>query len=219
MLDAHGRLAHGGFVVEDGTVVEVGPHAAHDERIDLGERVLLPGAVDPHVHFRDPGHPEKEDFRSGTRAAALGGVTTVMDMPNTDPPVFSRDVLERKQRIAEERALVDFGLYAGLDAEGRATSMFSHATAVKIYLGATTGNLLVRQRTVLRHALEAAARAGRTVAVHCESQDCIERHAHLAHDDDFQSHARSRPPACEAEAIRDLATAAVKSTNVVVETP
>jgi len=67
MLDARGELARGGFVMEAGRIVE---GDRHDATFDLGELVLLPGAIDPHVHFRDPGHPEKEDFATGTRAAA-----------------------------------------------------------------------------------------------------------------------------------------------------
>jgi dihydroorotase len=78
---------------------------------------------------------------------------------------------------------------------------------MKVYLGATTGNLLVRDMALVRRALEAAARAGRTVAFHTESQGCLDRHAHLA-DDTYPSHARSRPPVCEAEAIQALVAAA-----------
>jgi dihydroorotase len=72
---------------------------------------VLPGAIDVHVHFRDPGYPHKEDFASGTAAAAFGGVTTVFDMPNTVPPTGTREVLAAKHEIAAAKAHVDFGLY------------------------------------------------------------------------------------------------------------
>ena len=207
LVAADGTLARGTVAIQDGRIQQVGGAVAARETLDFGDRVLLPGAVDPHVHFRDPGHPEKEDFGSGTRAAALGGVTTVMDMPNTVPPTFTPAAFDDKLARARAKAVVDFGLYCGLDAAGASLPLLDRAAAMKIYLGATTGDLLVRDMGLVRRALEAAARAGRTVTVHAESQECLDRHAHLA-GDDYPSHAAARPPACEAEAIRALAEAA-----------
>ena len=202
-----GRIERGGFAVKEGRIVEVGPHVKGARTLDVGDRLVVPGAIDPHVHFRDPGAPEKEDFASGTRAAALGGVTTVLDMPNTSPPTFTRDALSQKLAIAREKACVDFGLHLGLDANGDSLSLLPDATSMKVYLGATTGNLLVRDMQLVRRALVAAAKARRTVAFHTESQGCLDRHAHLA-DDSYPSHARSRPPVCEREAIEALREAA-----------
>lgn len=207
LLQADGTLARGKVAIKDGRIAQVGGIASARETLDVGDRVILPGAIDPHVHFRDPGHPEKEDFGSGTRAAALGGVTTVMDMPNTVPPTFTDAAFDDKLARARSKAVVDFGLYAGLDAHGTSLPLLDRAAAMKIYLGATTGDLLVREMGLVRRALEAAARAGRTVAVHAESQDCLERHAHLL-GDDYPSHSAGRPDVCEAEAIRALAEAA-----------
>src|SRR5581483_182574 len=185
---ADGRIARGSFGVRDGRVVPATEDAA--QVLDFGDLLVVPGAIDPHVHFRDPGAPQKEDFGSGTRAAALGGVTTVMDMPNTNPPVFTRAALEDKLARARAKAHVDFGLYAGLDEKGEALSILREASAVKVYLGATTGHLLVRDPDLVRRALVAAAAAGRTVAFHAESQACLERHAH-ALDDSYPSHAHA----------------------------
>ena len=202
-----GRIEQGGFTVKDGRVHGLRADADAERTLDFGERLVVPGAIDPHVHFRDPGHPQKEDFQSGTAAAALGGVTTVMDMPNTSPPTFTREALEDKMARAAAKAHVDFGLHAGLDEKGEALAILGRATSLKVYLGATTGHLLVRDMDLVRRALVEAARTGRTVAFHAESQACLERHAHLA-DDTFPSHSDSRPPACEAEAIRALVAAA-----------
>ena len=201
-----GRIAPGGFSVKDGRIVAMRADGPAERALDFGDLLVVPGAVDPHVHFRDPGHPEKEDFASGTRAAALGGVTTVLDMPNTVPPTFTREAFDDKLARASAKAHVDFGLYAGLDERGESLSLLPVASAMKVYLGATTGNLLVRDTGVVRRALAEAARHGRTVTFHAESQACLERHAHLA-DDSFESHSASRPPACEAEALRDVVAA------------
>lgn len=202
-----GRIAKGAFSVRDGRILAVGPDARGERVLDFGDGLVAPGAIDPHVHFRDPGAPAKEDFASGTQAAALGGVTTVLDMPNTSPPTFTAEALEQKLATARAKACVDFGLHAGLDEEGHSIALLPRATSMKVYLGATTGHLLVRDMDLVRRALLAAADCGRTVVFHAESQACLDRHAHLA-DDSFPSHAASRPPACEAEAIRGIVAAA-----------
>lgn len=202
-----GRIAPGGFAVRGGRIVEVGPQLAGVRGIDFGDRLVVPGAIDPHVHFRDPGHPEKEDFASGTKAAALGGVTTVLDMPNTVPPTFTREALEDKLARASAKSHVDFGLHIGLDEKGGSLALLPDATSMKVYLGATTGNLLVRDMALVRRALEEAARARRTVVFHAESQACLDRHAGLA-TDEYPTHADARPAECEADAIRDIIVAA-----------
>lgn len=202
-----GRIEGGGFALKAGRIVEVGAHLAGARMLDFGERLVVPGAIDPHVHFRDPGHPEKEDFASGTKAAALGGVTTVLDMPNTVPATLTREALEDKLERARAKACVDFGLHVGLDEKGASLDLLRDATSMKVYLGATTGHLLVRDMALVKRALQAAASAGRTVAFHAESQACLDRHAD-ALTDAFPSHADARPPECEEESIRSIAQAA-----------
>ena len=101
--------------IEEGRIVKVGRDLGSARKeIDLGDSLLLPGIIDGHVHFRDPGNTEKEDFRSGSEAAVRGGVTTVVDMPNNDPPIKTPDLFKRKKRIASEKSLVNFALYAGI---------------------------------------------------------------------------------------------------------
>lgn len=207
LLHPDGRLAKGAFSVRGGRILAVGPEARGARELDFGDRLVVPGAVDPHVHFRDPGAPAKEDFASGTKAAALGGVTTVLDMPNTSPPTFTPEAFEEKLDIARRKACVDFGIHAGLDEQGHSIALLPRATSMKVYLGATTGHLLVRDMDLVRRALVAAADCGRTVVFHAESQACLDRHAHLA-DDSFPSHSASRPPVCEAEAVRGIVAAA-----------
>src|SRR5579871_3395958 len=80
------------------------------ETLDASGRYLLPGVIDGHVHFREPGSEYKEDFHTGSRAAVMGGVTTVLDMPNTTPTTSSAENVELKRRLAEEKSYVDFGL-------------------------------------------------------------------------------------------------------------
>jgi allantoinase len=99
-------------LINDGVITRVEPNLRSAARtIDATGKYVLPGAIDVHVHSRDPGFPEKEDFGSLTAAAAAGGVTTVLDMPNTVPAVDSAGVLESKAALAHSKALVDFGLW------------------------------------------------------------------------------------------------------------
>ncbi len=92
-----GKLGHIDIGIEDGKIVKLGSSLSGGDRIDLGEMLILPGSVDPHVHLRDPGFTDKEDFGTGTLAAACGGVTCVLDMPNTKPPSINRSSLEEKK--------------------------------------------------------------------------------------------------------------------------
>lgn len=84
-----------------------------DKVIDASNLVVLPGLVDVHVHFRDPGYPEKEDFATGSLAAAAGGVTTIVDMPNTNPPTTTQERLREKIQIADKKCITDFSLHGG----------------------------------------------------------------------------------------------------------
>src|SRR3984957_21252988 len=107
-------IAPQAIAVNAGKIVKIGepdqmPPAR--ERIDASGLHLLPGAIDVHVHFREPGFSHKETWTSATQAAAVGGVTTVFDMPNTDPPTTTVAAVEQKLAIAARQAIVDFGVY------------------------------------------------------------------------------------------------------------
>jgi dihydroorotase len=112
------------------------------DRVIDGEGLhVLPGVIDAHVHFRDPGFPSKEDFASGCAAAAKGGVTTVFDMPNTNPPVFTVEDLELKRKIAQQKCLVNFGLWMGFNGENLdEIKAAEDIVGVKTYCNVTTGN-------------------------------------------------------------------------------
>src|SRR5437016_14252317 len=92
---------------EDGRVAAVKKVLRGDEEIDHGDALILPGCVDLHVHMRDPGLTQKEDLPSGTKSAAIGGVTTIAEMPNTIPPVTSQTVYERKVETFRGRSAID----------------------------------------------------------------------------------------------------------------
>ena len=92
------------ILIEDGKMKDITAEAAEaDKVVDAKENIVLPGVIDPHVHFRDPGLTHKEDFESGSIAAAAGGITTIIDMPNTKPPTFTLKDVEDKKKLAEKR--------------------------------------------------------------------------------------------------------------------
>src|SRR3981189_3607358 len=133
--------------IKDGKIIAVGGMDAMPaaiETVDVSGLHILPGAIDVHVHFRDPGYPQKEDFASGTAAAAFGGVTTVFDMPNTLPTIGTSEALAAKHKIASAKAYVDYGLYAVLGEDS-----IAHVDALidggiigfKLYMGNTFGRI------------------------------------------------------------------------------
>ena len=142
--------------IKDGRILAVGAAEAMPpakETLDATGLHVLPGAIDVHVHFRDPGYPHKEDWESGTAAAAFGGVTTVFDMPNTIPPTGTAEILAAKHAIAASKAHVDFGLY-GLLGDDTIANVSGAGRGRRHRLQALYGQHL-RQDSVARHRRDA----------------------------------------------------------------
>ncbi|MBS3137921.1 orotate phosphoribosyltransferase [Candidatus Woesearchaeota archaeon] len=112
--------------------------------IDCTGKLVLPGLIDCHVHFRDPGFPEKEDFFTGSSAAAAGGVTSVLEMPNTSPTTFNRELLQQKRDIANHKSAVNYGFYIGAAADNLEELLLAENIAgIKVYMNLTTGKLII----------------------------------------------------------------------------
>lgn len=137
------------------------------EVIDGTGKILMPGLVDPHVHFRTPGFEQKETFATGTAAAAAGGVTAVLDMPNTIPPTYSLDALKSKRAIVGPQARVRWGLIFGAGADNAdAMAAAQNIPAMKLYCNTTTGDLKTEDRAVWERILK----IGRRVVTHAEGE-------------------------------------------------
>ena len=135
------------------------------------ERVALPGLVDPHVHLREPGTIQKEDFETGSMAAIAGGFTTVFDMPNNPEPTISPDALQRKITLAENRIYCDIGFHFGATALG--TEYFEKVKdqifGLKVYMNHTTGTLLMEDPNELQSVFSRWPRE-KPIIVHAEGQ-------------------------------------------------
>jgi dihydroorotase len=185
--------------IEGGLIVAVKKVLPGEERRSFGDDLILPGGIDLHVHFRDPGAPEEEDFASGTLSAAIGGVTTVFDMPNTVPPAVSASALEAKHRIVAGKANVDYGLYLGLAGTRAPAVRKGLAVGTKVYTAETTGGLAPSWDKV--PALLSSLRdSTRPVVVHAEDPT-----AFTAPGKDLEGHHLARPPKAEVSAVNRVA--------------
>jgi len=158
------RLIRADIGVRDGRVAAVGDGLpAGRQVVDADGLLVLPGLVDGHVHFREPGMDRKEDFGTGSSAAAAGGVTTVFDMPNTIPPVATAELLRQKLALVARNAHVDFGLYGMLgqsNADEISPMAEAGAMGLKLFMGQTTGDNPCPDDGAIHAGLRAAAAAG-----------------------------------------------------------
>src|SRR5882757_3438002 len=197
------------IAIKDGRVLAIGAADAMPpatETFDATGLHILPGAIDVHVHFRDPGYPHKEDWESGTAAAAFGGVTTVFDMPNTIPPTGTAEILAAKHRIAAGSAHVDFGLYGllGEDTIEHVPELAKSAIGFKLYMGNTFGKIASPSTGAMLEAFEVVAATGKRVSLHAETNSIMERREsriRAAGRTDPLAHLDSRPAVVAIEAV------------------
>ena len=153
----------------DGRIQSLGKVRSGAPRRDVGDAVILPAAIDPHVHLREPGGPTAgESIPSGTVEAALGGVTLVGDMPNTEPPVDDVEAVESKVRRVQGRAAVDVLIFASTNRSAGLERLARVAGGFKLFLSPTTGVSEVPRLEDVPHLLERLARLGLPVTVHAE---------------------------------------------------
>ena len=173
-----GQIFEGSLVIADEVIAEVLradelPYTACEETIDAQGCYLLPGVIDDHVHFRDPGLTHKADMYTESMAAAAGGVTSYMDMPNTNPQTTTLEALEDKFKDAATKSIVNYSFYFGAtnnNADSLALLDKKKVCGVKLFMGSSTGNMLVDQMETLKNIF---ANAGMLIATHCEDQYII----------------------------------------------
>lgn len=169
-----GHIREADIRIEAGRIAEIAAAgsllARNGETVtDAGGRLLFPGLIDDQVHFRTPGLTHKADIATESRAAAAGGVTSYMDMPNVQPPTLTMEHLEEKRRIAAAQSLTNYAFYLGASTDNYADIAAADArriAGIKVFMGASTGNLLVDDPQVLSNIFTSAPTL---IATHCEN--------------------------------------------------
>ena len=172
-----GNSSEEDILIKDGRIAAIGKKISASEGtevIDAGGKLLLPGLIDDQVHFREPGLTHKGGIRSESIAAVAGGVTSFMDMPNVNPPTLTRDLLSQKYEIAKGKAHANYAFYMGSsnhNIDEIQSLQPGEACGVKIFMGASTGNLLVDDENALESIF---AKSPVLIVTHCEDTPMIE---------------------------------------------
>ncbi len=194
------KLMPAALVIVSGRISAICPYTYEKRQgLDLGDLILLPGAIDTHVHFRDPEAPYKEDFATGSCAALAGGVTTVMDMPNyRNPPTTTVGAYIEKERIAASASRCDFGLHFGGTAENSDLAKRFSPPSLKVFISDTHSPLTVNYSGLERHMLSFPKES--PLLVHCEDQEAAERNMRK-----YSKHEQVRSPPVALEAVKKVA--------------
>jgi len=196
-------IVEGDLRVSNGQISSIAPGGGLDadireEVIDATGLHLLPGVIDPHVHFREPGDNKKEDLESGSRAAAAGGVTSFLDMPNNNPNTTNRATLERKISLASKKSVTHHGFFIGATKNNisdlQSVEGMDGVCGIKIFMGSSTGDLLVHEQDQLENIF---ANTNGIIAVHAEDEERLQlRSKDFRNRTDIASHAQYRDVEC-----------------------
>lgn len=185
-----GRQWTSDLLVKNGRIERIDPNISTKERareIDATEKILMPGVIDVHVHFREPGLTHKAEIATESMAAVAGGTTSYMEMPNTKPAVLNRDILEDKYQRAAQNSVANYSFYMGVSNDNteevlRINDQKKDVCGLKIYMGSSTGNMLVDDEHTLSKIF---ANSELLIATHCESEAIInankEKYAPISH--------------------------------------
>lgn len=179
-----GQSFKGAVLISEGIIQKVYKETpsfddlAPDVRIlDAGNKILIPGVIDDQVHFREPGLTHKADLETESRAAVAGGITSFMEMPNTSPPTLTQELLEEKYTLASRKSLANYSFYMGTSNDNVEEVLKTNpekVCGVKVFLGASTGNLLVDNYNTLKRLF---SECRLLIAAHCEDENIIRQNS------------------------------------------
>lgn len=193
-----GKTFHGDILILNGHIEKISPHIDKEtcpkntQFIDADGKHLLPGIIDTHVHFREPGLVYKADIHTESKAAIAGGITSFMDMPNTFPPVLTQELLEDKYLLGSQKSLANYSFYMGTSNDNYAEVIKTNpknVCGVKIYLGSSTGNMLVDNPDSIERFFKIH---NLLIAVHCEEESIIKENAKQIRE----KYGDNPPPSC-----------------------
>jgi len=214
-----GRIVEAGLAIDEGRIFKIAKETnlpPASAKMNLKGQITLPGLIDPHVHLRNQQLAYKEDFFSGTAAAAAGGVTLTIDMPNNKPVTMDSISLRNRMKLAERRAVVNVAFYSAFPQklEEVPSTVREGAVAFKLYMSEKIGGLDVDDDELLLQAFNTVAKIGIPVAVHAEDRKILENmrsEMQKAGRKDVAAYAKAHPPEAEAQAIERITQLAKKS--------
>ncbi len=184
----------------DGRKIELAIPAAKNAMLDAHGLTVLPGLIDPHVHFRTPGYEHKEDWRTAAKAAIAGGYTTVFDMPNTLPPTVTAALLREKKAIIDAQLKevgipLHYQLFFGADKQhlSEIAGVRDEVVGIKVFMGCSTGGLVIDDDESLHAIFEIAAKQNMLVAVHAEDECLMNQNKkRYSYIKDYEVHSKIR---------------------------
>ena len=209
------------LAIDNGKIFKIGKEAGMpeaDAKIDLKDLLVLPGLIDAHVHLRDEGKSYKEDFYSGTAAAAAGGIATVLDMPNNNPMTMSAETLRSRMEAAKGKIVVNVGFFSEFprDQRGIEEIVRGGAVAFKLFMGEQLGGLNIDDDDALLEAFKTVRKLKRVVAVHAEDRATLKKTedaCRRSNRSDIEAFLETHSEEAEVKAIKRL-LGIVKQANV-----
>ena len=199
-----GKLKKTDIGISGSKIKKIGKIELNSSKVyDATDKLILPGIIDTQVHFREPGSTDAEDLESGSRAAVLGGVTSLFEMPNTNPPTATLEEFEKKLRAAKDRMHSNYAFYFG--ATPNNTNQLAHlknvegCCGVKLFAGSSTGNLLVDKEADIEKVISSS---DRIVSIHSEDEDIIKLRKKFIKKGDVHSHPEWRNVECAMSSTR-----------------
>ena len=199
-----GKLVNTDITVSGGKIKSIGKADLNNHKVyDAENKIVLPGIIDTQVHFREPGSTDAEDLESGSRAAVLGGVTSLFEMPNTNPPTANLVEFEKKLKAAKNRMHSNYAFYFGATPSN--TDQLAQlknvegCCGVKLFAGSSTGNLLVDKEADIEKVISSS---DRVVSIHSEDEDIIKLRKKFIRKGDVHSHHEWRNVECAISSTR-----------------
>ena len=199
-----GKLEKIDVALVDNKIKKIGKIEANAEKIfDASNKIVLPGIIDTQTHFREPGSTDKEDLESGSRAAVLGGITSVFEMPNTNPPTSNLVEFDKKLNLAKNRMHCNYAFYFGATPENvdqlSKLKGLKGCCGVKLFAGSSTGKLLVAKEDDIEKVI---SNSDRVVSIHSEDEEILNLRKKFIKEGDVHSHPEWRNVECAMSSTR-----------------
>ncbi|MEK9954188.1 MAG: dihydroorotase [Pelagibacteraceae bacterium] len=200
----NGKLEQTDIAINNGKIEKIGKLSLNSSKVfDATDKIVLPGIIDTQVHFREPGSTDREDLESGSRAAVLGGVTSVFEMPNTNPPTSNLIEFNKKLDLAKNRMHCNYAFYFGATPENvdqlAKLKGLEGCCGVKLFAGSSTGKLLVDKEKDIEKVI---SNSDRIVSIHSEDEEILNLRKKFIKEGDVHSHPEWRNAECAMSSTR-----------------